>query len=214
MGQTTISVARRRSATMRRRTATCAASFWPKKARSGSAAMSSLATTVATPRKWPGRDAPSRRSLRPATSTKVVGPVGIELFDRGRKDHVRAFGFGQRAVGLEGARIAGEILVGAELRGVDEDADGDVGARMRARRGSAKRGRHAARPWWAPGRWCRPRRAATLRGTSGEVRRRCGESSIRPLVLSNPRKRRGSRSRRRHRIGSDGSRFRAASGRW
>ena len=68
---------RRRSATMRRRTATWAASFWPKKARSGSAAMSSLATTVATPRKWPGRDAPSRRLLRPGTSTNVESaPLG------------------------------------------------------------------------------------------------------------------------------------------
>ena len=50
----------------------------------------------------------------------------IKLFDRGREDHIRAFGLGQRAIGLEGARIAGVILVGSELRGVDEDADGDV----------------------------------------------------------------------------------------
>ena len=36
----------------------------------------SLVTTVATPRKWPGRDDPSRWSLRPATSPKVLAPLG------------------------------------------------------------------------------------------------------------------------------------------
>ena len=123
---------------MRRSTATCAASFWPKKARSGSAAMSSLATTVATPRKWPGRDAPSRRLLKPSTSTNVAAPVGIQLFDRGSEDDVGAFGFGERAVGVEGARIAGEVFVGAELGGVDEDADGDESARFA--RGANQRG--------------------------------------------------------------------------
>jgi hypothetical protein len=32
------------------------------------------------------------------------------------------------AVGLEGAGIAGVVLVGSELGGIDEDADGDVAA--------------------------------------------------------------------------------------
>ena len=48
-----------RSATIRRSTATCCASFWPKKARSGRTIVNSLRQTVATPRKWPGRCSPS-----------------------------------------------------------------------------------------------------------------------------------------------------------
>ncbi len=36
----------------------------------------SLATTVATPSKWPGRDAPSQRSLTPRTDTVVAGGAG------------------------------------------------------------------------------------------------------------------------------------------
>ena len=35
-----------------------------------------LATTVATPSKWPGRDAPSQQSLTPPTETVVVGAAG------------------------------------------------------------------------------------------------------------------------------------------
>ena len=45
---------------------------------------------------------------------------------------------GQGAVGVEGAGIAGVVFVGAELRGVDEDADGDVAARGRG--GADQRG--------------------------------------------------------------------------
>ncbi len=36
----------------------------------------SLATTVATPSKWPGRDAPSHPSLTPTTETVVATGVG------------------------------------------------------------------------------------------------------------------------------------------
>ncbi len=38
--------------------------------------MNSFATTVATPSKCPGRDAPSQRSLTPATETMVEGASG------------------------------------------------------------------------------------------------------------------------------------------
>ena len=131
IGQTTISVARRKSATMRRSTATCAASFWPKKARSGSAAIRSLATTVATPRKWPGRDLPSRRSLKSFDFDKGRRPLWVYFLDRWGKDDVCACSLGKCAVCFEGARIAGEVLVGTELRGVDEDADRDLPARSR-----------------------------------------------------------------------------------
>ena len=45
---------------MRRMIATCAASFWPKNARSGSTMWNNFATTVVTPRKCPGRERPSQ----------------------------------------------------------------------------------------------------------------------------------------------------------
>ena len=35
-----------------------------------------LATTVATPSKWPGREAPSQESLTPPTDTVVDGAAG------------------------------------------------------------------------------------------------------------------------------------------
>ena len=38
--------------------------------------VNSFATTVATPSKWPGRDAPSQSSLTPRTDTVVDGAAG------------------------------------------------------------------------------------------------------------------------------------------
>ena len=62
---------------MRRTTATCWASFWPKNATSGATTMRSFATTVQTPAKWPGpRSAPSSTSERPSTRTEVAKPGG------------------------------------------------------------------------------------------------------------------------------------------
>src|SRR3569623_2034024 len=48
---------------IRRITASCCQSFSPNTARSGRTWLNSLATTVATPSKCPGRDAPSSPSL-------------------------------------------------------------------------------------------------------------------------------------------------------
>src|SRR5580692_4128443 len=76
MGQATISAGKFRSRTMRRTIATCAASFCPKKAASGSTMWNSLATTVVTPRKCPGRERPSSLSLKPSTVTQVTAPAG------------------------------------------------------------------------------------------------------------------------------------------
>ena len=53
---------------------------------------------------------------------------GVELFDRGGEDHIRALGLGERTVNFKAAGINGEVLMGAELGGVDEDADGDLAA--------------------------------------------------------------------------------------
>ena len=72
IGHTTISTAKFKSRTMRRIIATCAASFCPKNAASGSTMLNSFATTVATPRKCPAREPPSNLSLSPSTVTQVV----------------------------------------------------------------------------------------------------------------------------------------------
>ena len=50
---------------------------------------------------------------------------GVKLFDCGSEDGVRSFGLGEGAVGVKGAWIAGVVFAGSELRGVDEDADGN-----------------------------------------------------------------------------------------
>ena len=75
-GQPTIRVGRFRSAAIRRTTASCWASFSPKYAASGPTMFSSLATTVQTPSKCPGRWAPHSPSVRPATWTVVRGASG------------------------------------------------------------------------------------------------------------------------------------------
>src|SRR5579872_27175 len=76
MGQTTIRTSKSRSRTILRTMAACAASFWPKTARSGCTMLNSLATTVVTPRKWPERERPSSLSLNPSTVTQVEVPGG------------------------------------------------------------------------------------------------------------------------------------------
>ncbi len=57
-----------------------------------------------------------------------IGAVGVELFDRRSEEDIGSLGFGEGAVGRERAGIASVVLIGAELRGVDKEADGDVGA--------------------------------------------------------------------------------------
>ena len=110
---------------MRRSTATCAASFWPKNALSGATMWKSFATTVATPRKCPGRDAPSRRLADAFHLDEGVAPRRIHLLGLRSEDQRDAFGLQQRAVLLKGAWIFREVLVGAELRRVDEDGRRD-----------------------------------------------------------------------------------------
>ena len=45
--------------------------------------VNSFATTVATPSKWPGRDAPSQASLTPRTDTVVDGASGHDGYISG-----------------------------------------------------------------------------------------------------------------------------------
>ena len=54
----------------------CCASLRPKNAKRGCTISKSFSTTVVTPRKWPGRERPSSRSLRPSTVTHVRNPGG------------------------------------------------------------------------------------------------------------------------------------------
>lgn len=61
---------------MRRTMASCWKSFSPNSAKCGNVAVNSFVTTVATPSKCPGRDAPSIVSVNPATWTLVAKPSG------------------------------------------------------------------------------------------------------------------------------------------
>jgi hypothetical protein len=71
-----ISVEMLRSAAIRRITASCWKSFSPNRATSGRTESSNLATTVATPSKWPGLASPSQRSETPETWIEVEKPSG------------------------------------------------------------------------------------------------------------------------------------------
>ena len=61
---------------MRRMTVSCWKSFSPNTATSGRQAPKSFVTTVVTPRKWPGRIAPSMTSASAPGSTWVSKPGG------------------------------------------------------------------------------------------------------------------------------------------
>ncbi len=106
---------------MRRMIASCCQSFSPNSAMSGCTCPNSLATTVATPSKWPGRAAPSKCRSRPATPTVVAKPVRIHHLDRGQPQQVAAMSGEQRRVRRLLPRIARKILVRPELQRIDED---------------------------------------------------------------------------------------------
>ena len=146
MGIPTTSTPKARSRTMARITASCCQSFSPKMATCGRVRLKSLATTVATPRKWPGRLAPQSPWLDPLD----VHPglvVGREHQGRvGRRQHQVDAGLGAGGqVAGQVARIAREVLGRAELGRVDEDggerqpAPAPASARRRASRSSE---------WW------------------------------------------------------------------
>ena len=54
-----------------------------------------------------------------------VHAAGIHLLDRRGEDKVGPGSSGERVVGVECARVGRQVLMGAELQGVDEDGDGD-----------------------------------------------------------------------------------------
>ena len=90
IGAPTISMPRSRSHVIRRITASCWKSFSPNTATSGRTAPNSLVTTVVTPRKWPGRAAPSITSASAPGSTWVSKPVRVHRARRRRVDGVDA----------------------------------------------------------------------------------------------------------------------------
>jgi hypothetical protein len=91
-----------------------------------------LVTTVATPRKCPGLDAPSSRPLAVHVD-EGRRALQIEFFHRGRKHDVRAQRFNQRAIRVERPRILREVLIRAELRRIHKDADGNRAALLARR---------------------------------------------------------------------------------
>ena len=77
VGTTRISRSRFRSRTRRRITATCWASFCPKNAMCGATMLKSFVQMVATPRKCPGRCAPSRSWAGPSPGPTLRAPVTL-----------------------------------------------------------------------------------------------------------------------------------------
>ena len=92
----------------------------------------SLATTVQTPRKWPGRMAMAfehvtqRAGIDGGHKVLLNGiqhrPAGIHFFSGGNEDRIATGGGKQGDVGVERTRVFGKILSGAELGWVDENA--------------------------------------------------------------------------------------------
>ena len=149
----TISTGRSRSATRRRITASCWASFWPKKATSGRTIGEQLGHDGGHAVEVACRAAPSSVSVSgPPTCTMVAKPGRVHARRRSarRRRRRRPSSSSARSRAFV-ARIADEILARAELRGVDEERGGDAGAAFAAPRARAPGGPRAGRPWWAPG---------------------------------------------------------------
>ncbi len=83
--------------------------------------LNSLATTVATPAKWVGRDAPSMVAASSVTEHRGQRRGGIHLAYVGGEHHVEADGLGQGQVVFDVARVLVQVLAGRELQWVHED---------------------------------------------------------------------------------------------
>ena len=82
---------------------------------------------MVTPRKWPGRERPSRRSLRPSTLTEVRKPPGIHFAGFGSEEIIHAEFFKSGGVVLESAWILLQIFAGTELHRIHENRGYDRG---------------------------------------------------------------------------------------
>ena len=92
--------------------------------------LKSFTQTVATPRKWPGRDVPSAPVSLDVDPGAEAG--GIHLVGARREQHVDAFLLRDLRVALLVARVRGEVGRVVELRRVHEErGDDDVVLRAR-----------------------------------------------------------------------------------
>jgi hypothetical protein len=109
---------------MRLSTATCCASFWPKKATSGATMLSSFVTTVHTPAKWAGTPLGAFEDVAESGHRDGGGEaVGIDLLDGRREEHVDSEpGRGRRVLGFR-ARVGVEVAGLLELPRIDEEPD-------------------------------------------------------------------------------------------
>jgi hypothetical protein len=174
MGPRTIATGTSRSRTMRSITAHCWRVLLPEERHmSGCTRFKSFSTTVATPRKCPGRKAPQSGPDTTVSSTTVEAhPEGYSALDRvagtARPPPAR---FELCEIRLDRPRIAAQILVRPELQRIDEDrGDDDVPPASRALGASGSDAPHAAPPWSARSRAARPAgRAAAPRAQRGNV---------------------------------------------
>ena len=149
IGQLTISTGKFRSRTICRITASCAASFCPKK-QVGLHDVEQLADNCGDTLEMPGRERPSRRSLISATSTAVLAPAGYMSSDARREEHIDTWSassnWGNRA---RRSRILAEVFGWAELQRIDENRNCDA-VRMFTRHGVQLKidVRREVRPWW------------------------------------------------------------------
>ena len=108
---------------------------------------SSFATTVSIPSKWPGRDAPLEHAPTGRRRPAICGAaVRVHLGDGRREEQVDAAAVERGDVGVEGARVAVEVLLRPELQRVHEDRDDDEAAELARAARRARGGRRAARP--------------------------------------------------------------------
>ena len=131
-----------------------------EKARSAGVWAKSLATTVATPSKWPGRCMPSITSVRPATDTVVQNPSGYICSPPGDIDGIDARSAPAWPHPSSSVRgYFGEILGRVELLGIHEDRHDHPVAIGLGGGAPATGARHAARPSSARRRRGSPARA-------------------------------------------------------
>ncbi len=84
-----------------------------------------MRTIVATPRKWPGRNSPSRVDPTLGHVDPGLEALRVHLVSRRREHEVDADLPGEREVSFVVTGIAAQIGGIGELRGVDEEAHDD-----------------------------------------------------------------------------------------
>ena len=121
-----------RSSTSLRSTATCAASFWPKKAQVGADDFEQLRHHRRHAAEMSGTRCAVELVAQALDQHIGLRAGGIHLLRPGREQQVDAQLLQQRSIAFQGARILGQIFRRAELQRIDEDGNrGHVAARLR-----------------------------------------------------------------------------------